>query len=141
MNTRFNYTIILCTLRDSISPCIQKFQYLQPKHSSTSFILHKRKYFFITLFYTKRLGFLLEEGVPIIHAITKCTEILTVGRSHSLIHQSDLYFTSKFAIFLGFRVIVISNHAHTLFFITMFQIMMAQWSVQCLASPCSYTNI
>jgi hypothetical protein len=35
-----------------------------------------------------------------------------------LVHQSDLYFTSEFGIFSGFRVTVISRRARTSFLIT-----------------------
>jgi hypothetical protein len=53
-----------------------------------------------------------------LHVITHSTEVFTQF-DLILVHQSDLYFTSEFAIFSGFRVTVISRHALTSFLITM----------------------
>jgi hypothetical protein len=53
-----------------------------------------------------------------LHVITHSTEVFTQF-DLILVHQSDLYFTSEFAIISGFRVTVISRHALTSFLITM----------------------
>jgi hypothetical protein len=47
----------------------------------------------------------------------------------NLIHQSDLHFTYKFIIFLGFRVIVISCRARSSFLITLSKEWWLTWSL------------